>query len=75
MLYSKNQIKKQTIQSRGHLVEVEVELRDKQGALAEDLAITKRERENDGLVDTSSLHPLNKSYGKEGTKQLWIQTQ
>jgi len=55
LLHSKNQIKKQTTQSRGHLVEVEVELRGKQGALTEDLALTKRERENDGLVDTSSL--------------------
>ncbi|TCS78372.1 group II intron reverse transcriptase/maturase [Tepidibacillus fermentans] len=55
MLYSKNQDKEQTTQNRGHLVEVEVELRGKQGALSEDLALTKRERENDVLDDTSSL--------------------
>lgn len=36
-------------------MEVEVELRGKQGALTDDLALTKGERENDGLVDTSSL--------------------
>lgn len=55
MLNSKNQIKKQTTQYRGRLVEVEVELQDKQGALGEDLAFTKRERENDGLDDTINL--------------------
>lgn len=55
MLYSKNSNKKQTTQYRGQLAEIEVELQGKQGALSEDLALTKRERENDVLDDTSSL--------------------
>ncbi len=55
MLYSKKPNKKQTTQNRGHLVEVGVELRVKQGALSVDLASAKGERENNALNDTSSL--------------------
>lgn len=55
LINSENQNKKQTTQYRGRLVEVEVELQDKQGALNENLAFTKRERENDELDDTSNL--------------------
>lgn len=55
MLDSKNSSKKQTTQYRGRLAEVEVELQGKHGALSEELALTKRERENDVLDDTSSL--------------------
>ena len=55
MLYSMNSNKKQTTLNRGHHVEVEVELQGKQGALLEDLALTKRERENNVLDDTSRL--------------------
>jgi RNA-directed DNA polymerase len=54
-LYSKKPNKKQTTQNRGHLVEVGVELRVKQGALSVDLASAKGERENNALNDTSSL--------------------
>jgi Retron-type reverse transcriptase len=36
-------------------VEVGVELQDKQGALKEELALTKRERENNGLDNTGNL--------------------
>ncbi|WP_373897786.1 group II intron reverse transcriptase/maturase [Haloimpatiens sp. FM7315] len=52
---SKKLQRKQTTQYRGHLVEVEVELQDKQGALSNDLALTKRERENNVLGDTNNL--------------------
>lgn len=55
MLHSMNLNKKQTTQNRGHLVEVGVEIRGKQGAFSDKLALTKRERENNVLVDTSSL--------------------
>lgn len=55
LVNSKYQNKKQTTQYRGHLVEVEVELQDKQGALNENLAFTKRERENNESDDTSNL--------------------
>ena len=55
MLHSKNPNKKQTTQNRGRLVEEGVELRGKQGALSGRLALTKRERENNALNDTSSL--------------------
>jgi RNA-directed DNA polymerase len=55
LLYSKKPNKKQTTQNRGHLVEVGVELRVKQGALSVDLASAKGERENNALNDTSSL--------------------
>ena len=55
LINSKNQNKKQTTQYRGRLVEVEVELQGKQGALNENLAFTKRERENEELDDTSNL--------------------
>ena len=61
MLNSTNLNKKQTTQNRGRLVEGEVELQDKQGALSEELALTKRERENDALVDTNSLLEKNTS--------------
>ncbi|MGI6331923.1 MAG: group II intron reverse transcriptase/maturase [Zhaonellaceae bacterium] len=54
-MYSKKPNKKQTTQNRGHLVEVGVELRVKQGALSVDLASAKGERENNALNDTSSL--------------------
>lgn len=63
LLHSKNQNEKQTTRYRGHLVEVGVEIRGKQGALMKDLALTKRERENDGLDDTSSL--LDKILARE----------
>ncbi len=63
MLHSKNPNKKQTTQNRGHLVEVGVELRGKQGALSDKLALTKRERENNVLGDTSSL--LDKVLARE----------
>jgi len=55
LLDSMNSNKKQTTQNRGHLVEVEVELQGKRGALSEDLALIKKERENNVLEDTSSL--------------------
>lgn len=55
LINSKNRNKKQTTQYGGHLAEVEVELQGKQGALNEDLAFTKRERENNELDDTSNL--------------------
>lgn len=55
MLNSMNLNKKQTTPYRGRLVEGEVELQDKQGALSEELALMKKERENDALVDTNSL--------------------
>jgi group II intron reverse transcriptase/maturase len=58
-----NPNKKQTTQYRGHLAEVEVELRGKQGALSEDLASTKRERENDASDDASRL--LDKILARE----------
>ncbi len=55
MLNPRNQMKKQTTRNRGRLVEIGVELQGKQGALTEELALTKRERENGVLGDTSSL--------------------
>lgn len=36
-------------------MEIEVELQDKQGALSNNLALAKRERENNVIVDTSNL--------------------
>lgn len=36
-------------------MEVEVELQGKQGAVSNDLALTKRERENDVFEDTNNL--------------------
>ena len=47
--------RKQTTQYGGHFAEVGVEARGKQGALSNDLALTKRERVNDVLDDTSNL--------------------
>jgi len=46
---------KQTTQYRGRLVEVEVELRGKQGAQSKNLALAKRERENNVVEDTNNL--------------------
>ncbi|MFD3156323.1 group II intron reverse transcriptase/maturase [Haloimpatiens sp. FM7330] len=47
--------RKQTTQYRGHLAEVEVEIRGKQGAQSKNLVLSKRERENDVLGDTNNL--------------------
>ncbi|QUH26528.1 hypothetical protein HZR23_12905 [Serpentinicella alkaliphila] len=47
--------RKQTTKYIGRLEQVEVELRGNQGALSDVLGNSKRERENDGLVDTSDL--------------------
>lgn len=55
MSNSNNLRKKQITQYRGHLAEVEVELRGKQVTLSKDLALAKRERENNVLEDTSDL--------------------
>ena len=55
MLNSGNPNKKQTTRNRGHLVEAGVELQDKQGALSDGMALTKRERENSAPDDTSGL--------------------
>lgn len=47
--------RKQTTQYGGRLVEVEVELQGKQGALSNNLALSKGERENNVVDDTSNL--------------------
>ncbi|NFF79370.1 group II intron reverse transcriptase/maturase [Clostridium sporogenes] len=47
--------RKQITQYRGRLVEVEVEIRGKQGAQSNNLALAKRERENNVLEDTNNL--------------------
>ena len=46
---------KQTTQYRGRLVEGEVELQDKRGAQSNNLALAKRERENNVIDDTDNL--------------------
>ncbi|WP_423236491.1 hypothetical protein [Clostridium massiliodielmoense] len=46
---------KQTTQYRGHLVEREVELQVKPGTQSNDLALAKRERENNVVDDTNNL--------------------
>lgn len=47
--------RKQTTQYGGRLVEVEVELQGKQGALSKSLGLPKRERENDVIDESNSL--------------------
>ena len=47
--------RKQTTKYLGRLEEVEVEIRGSQGALSDVLGNSKRERENDVLIDTSDL--------------------
>ncbi|AWZ49093.1 RNA-directed DNA polymerase [Clostridiaceae bacterium 14S0207] len=46
---------KQTTQYRGRLAEGEVELQDKRGARSNNLALAKRERENNVIDDTDNL--------------------
>lgn len=58
--------RKQTTQQRGRLVEVEVELQGKQGALSDNLMLTKRERENNVFEDTNNL--LDRVLMKENMK-------
>ncbi|QXM06791.1 group II intron reverse transcriptase/maturase [Crassaminicella indica] len=55
MSNSNKLLRKQTTQNRGHLVEVEVELREKQGMPSKSLALAKGERENNVIVDTNNL--------------------
>ncbi|MDP4088891.1 MAG: group II intron reverse transcriptase/maturase [Bacillota bacterium] len=52
---SKKLQRKQTTQYGGHFAEVELEVRGKQKTLSNDLALTKGERVNDVLDDTSNL--------------------
>lgn len=46
---------KQITKYLGHLEEVQVETGDNQGTLSKDLAFSKRERENDVVIETSDL--------------------